>query len=278
MKITVLIENTSLNDLACEHGLSLLIEYNDKKYLLDTGASDAFLDNAKALSIDVNDVECSVLSHGHFDHSGGYHTYLKDNDVKVYAMKNAFCENCGIEHRRVSYIGIPKEVEKDFKDRFVLVDEVTQIQDDVYIVPHSTPDLKQLGKRYDMYVLNENGYMYDDFSHELSLVFDTKNGLIIFNSCSHAGIPNIIHEVKNALPDKKIYAYFGGLHMYGEENGEIICTFSDEEVKAMSDFLIDEDVHVLYTGHCTGNPAYLKLKEHLGDKVKLLSTGMNINL
>ena len=50
MKITVLVENTGPAKFKIEHGLSLYIEFNDKKYLLDAGPSDSFFKNAHALS------------------------------------------------------------------------------------------------------------------------------------------------------------------------------------------------------------------------------------
>ena len=90
MKITVLVENTESEGLLCEHGLSLLIEHNDKKYLLDAGQSKMFMHNATKLNADIAGVEYAVLSHGHYDHSGGFFEYLKDNKVKVHAMEKVF--------------------------------------------------------------------------------------------------------------------------------------------------------------------------------------------
>ena len=76
MRIDVLIENTSHNELLCEHGLSFLIHYHDKMYLLDAGQSGNFIDNAKSLNIDLSKVNKCILSHGHYDHSDGYVRFL----------------------------------------------------------------------------------------------------------------------------------------------------------------------------------------------------------
>ncbi|MCL1806015.1 MAG: MBL fold metallo-hydrolase, partial [Clostridiales bacterium] len=72
LRITSLVENTKTDEqLVCEHGLSLLIEWQGKSILLDTGASESFMDNADALDKDLSKVDFVVLSHGHSDHSGG---------------------------------------------------------------------------------------------------------------------------------------------------------------------------------------------------------------
>lgn len=74
MKVIVLIENTSKCSLCAEHGLSVYIEYNGMKYLLDTGASDTFSANAHQLGINLADIDIAFLSHAHYDHAGGFET------------------------------------------------------------------------------------------------------------------------------------------------------------------------------------------------------------
>ena len=92
MKITTLLENkTTCDALRCEHGLSLYIETAKHKILFDSGASDAFWENAKALGIDLAQVDIAFLSHAHNDHCGGLLTFLRGNrTAKVYLQKEAF--------------------------------------------------------------------------------------------------------------------------------------------------------------------------------------------
>lgn len=261
MKITVLIENTSY-ELLHEHGLSLYIQYNDKTYLLDTGSSSKFMDNAKTLSIDL-DVDYNILSHGHYDHSGGYSTYLSLYDKKVYAMKSVF--DTYVSSHDKHDISVPRSVPKD---KFILIDKVTKLEENVYLIPHSKA-LCDIGKRSMMYRSVNNEYVYDDFSHELSLVFDTDRGLVILNSCSHGGVRNIIEDVREVLPNKHIYVYMGGLHLKGKNN---TCVYSKEEVYDIAKYLLDH-VDILYTGHCTGDIAYSYLKEIMNDRVVQLYSG-----
>ena len=96
MKITTLIEDKSGNkeDLYIEHGLSLYIEVDDKNILLDTGESGKFIDNAKKLDIDLKNLDYVILSHGHYDHSGGLIRLIEEinPDIKLYIGSEFFNE------------------------------------------------------------------------------------------------------------------------------------------------------------------------------------------
>lgn len=278
MKITVLVENTTKNDLKCEHGLSFFIEFENQNYLLDAGTTDIFLENGKAMEVPIYDVSKCILSHGHYDHSGGFETYLVENgEVVVYAMKGADDEYYSGSDG-LHYIGIPKKILQDYGERFIFVDKVIKIAEHVYLVPHNTAGLEKIGERAKLYMRKDGEYLPDDFRHEQSLVFQTEKGLIVFNSCSHGGMQNIIREVQEVFPKERIYAFFGGLHMKGKRDGEEICTFTDEELKLLVVFLKEVGLQYLYTGHCTGQVALGKLKIYAGDMIQELFTGRVIRL
>ena len=105
MRIHVLAENTTCrDDLAAEHGLSLLIEACGRRLLFDTGASGVFADNAARMGLDLSTVDAAVLSHGHYDHGGGLARFLEINDhAPVYMNERAFSD-CW--HGEDHYIGI----------------------------------------------------------------------------------------------------------------------------------------------------------------------------
>ena len=72
MNVISLIENTTHDrNLYAEHGLSLYLETRQHKVLFDTGASGRFADNAGKLGISLAEVDTLILSHGHYDHTGG---------------------------------------------------------------------------------------------------------------------------------------------------------------------------------------------------------------
>lgn len=278
MRVTVLIENTTESELVSEHGLSLYIEHEDKRILLDSGQSDAFYDNAGTLGINLDDLTLCVLSHGHYDHSGGYEKLLEENkEVKVYSLSDAFGEYYS-ENGGLHYIGVPKNVTYKYMDRFILSDGVRELSKGIYIIPHSTEGLENTGKRTGLYKKCGDEYVPDNFSHELSLVFDTPKGLVIFNSCSHGGIVNIINEVKKVLPKKPINAFIGGLHMKGTMAGKEVSIFSENEIKDIVEFLKHEGLEKIYTGHCTGTPALDILVKYGHNMIDRLYTGKIISL
>lgn len=278
MKITVLIENTSDSELLCEHGLSLFIEYKGKNYLLDAGQSGAFMENAKMLQIPLMGTDICILSHGHYDHAGGFAEYLKRNtSAIVYAMRDAGGEYYSMAGG-IHEIGIPEDVLPVYEKQFRYVDSMTEIGDGMYLLPHHTRELEKIGLRAGLFRKEETGMVADDFRHEMSLVIEAKEGLVVCNSCSHAGIRNILGEVEQVFPHKDVYAFIGGLHMKGKCAGREICTFSEEEIMALSGYLAEKGVKYLYTGHCTGSIGYNLLKKYLGEKVRLFTTGSVIRI
>lgn len=273
MKITALIENESDKRYKKEHGLCVHIEYNGNSYLLDTGGSDRFLANANRLGIDISNVDIAVLSHEHCDHSGGYVGFFKVNDkAKVYVRgigDTPFYLKAGPVK---SYIGMPKNIMKEYRGRFADVDGIYKLAEGVWLVPHSTKDLEKIGAKAHMYKKTQNGFVPDDFSHEQSLVFEGTKGLVILNSCSHAGICNIVNEVKAAFSNSDIYAVIGGFHLMGIL-GTASCAYSREEILQIVCKLKEAGVQHIYTGHCTGKPAFRIMQEIANDTVHYFSTG-----
>lgn len=274
MKVTVLIENQSKGEFLPEHGLSLLIDYKGKKYLLDTGASGYFALNAKDMEIDLVDVDMAFLSHAHYDHSGGYNEFFRANKkAKVYLQKAAKEEHFyKIVDLIKKDIGIPNGVLKHHADRFEFVDGDMQVDDGVSILSHHTDGLAERGKRAHMYAMEEGKLVVDEFKHEQTVVFEEDNELVIFNSCSHVGIDNVIAEVQESYPGKNIKAFFGGFHLMGTL-GYKTCAYTKEEVQEIGNKLVNMCDTVFYTGHCTGIPAYEYLLEVMNNQIHDIHTG-----
>lgn len=278
MKITALIENRAEGGLHGEHGLAVHIEYNGRRYLLDTGGSEQFLDNADRLGVDLEAVNAAVLSHAHYDHAGGFPGFFARNArAKVY-LREEGKEQC---FARIGpfkkYIGIPKGVLETYADRFVYVDNDLEIDPGVWLIGHRTPGLGEIGKRAHMYRRTGAGLRPDDFGHEHSLVFDTAAGLVLFNSCCHAGADTIVTEVREALPGRPVAALFGGFHLMGLSGADSLGV-SEDNVRALGKNLIQAGVARIYTGHCTGTPAFELLRETMGGVLHYFETGMTVEL
>lgn len=132
-----------------------------------------------------------------------------------------------------------------------------------------------MGRRAHMYRKIGEEFIADDFAHEQSVVFETGKGLVIFNSCSHGGIVNIVREVQMALGGQKVYAVVGGFHMM-KLSGMDTLAIPEEEVVETAQELKGLGVEEIYTGHCTGNIAFGILKKELGEMVHALGTGETV--
>ena len=170
------------------------------------------------------------------------------------------------------YIGIPEGMQEKYEDRFEYIDGFAKIDEGIYIVPHSSDGILERAKHTHMCVMINNKIQYDDFKHEQTVVFEEEDGLVCFNSCSHAGVDIVIDEVKKAFPGKRIKAYVGGFHMMGVMVASS-CGYSKEEVQSIARKLMEKTDASFYSGHCTGTVAYEWLKEILGEKLEAFQTG-----
>ena len=268
MKATVLIDNIAESPLKDEWGLCIYIEHDGKKILLDTGASPRFSENAKKLGADISEVDYAVLSHAHYDHADGMEEFFNHNSKAKFYLRKECAENCyGRKLIFSKYIGIKKGVLKNFSHRIEYVDSDAEIAKGVYLIPHKTENLESIGKKAGLYKRVNKKWVPDDFDHEQSLVIDTEKGLVIFNSCCHGGADNIIKEVAQTFPQKKIYAIVGGFHLYESKDSEVI---------ALGKSIEETGISLVCTGHCTGKKAYKLLSDILGDKCRQLKVGLVI--
>ena len=271
MKATVLIDNITKNDLLAEWGLAFYIEYGDKHILLDTGASGLFAENAAVLGFDLSRIDFGALSHAHSDHSDGMDTFFERNAKAPFYLRDTAIKEYYDDRENpeggYTYAGIRREILENYKDRIVYVSGDLEVCPGVYLIPHKTSGLEEIGRKSGMFVLENGEYRFDRYDHEQSLVFETEEGLVIFNSCSHGGADNIINEIKETFPDKNIHAIVGGFHLYNTP-AEEVCAFA-QRVK-------DTGIKLVVTGHCTGEESYTVLKEVLGDAAVQFYSGLEI--
>ena len=163
MKWTVLSDNRSCDShLSTEHGLSILLETERHKILLDTGASDLFIRNAGQLGIDLSDVDYVFISHGHSDHAGGLRYFLEYNRqaqviVSPDAMSGKFFSKRGDLH------SITTECPEIDDDRLILIDQTCEIAEGLHAIAH-IPQIHPMPKgNQKLYVQDANGdYIHDD--------------------------------------------------------------------------------------------------------------------
>ena len=268
MKVTVLTDNLDgakpqAGTAGCgiikgEWGLSHYIEYGDRVVLLDAGLSGLFAENAILLGIELDKVDYAVLSHAHDDHANGFDTFFEVNSHAPLYVAEGCYENCyDLTDEGYKYAGIPQGILERHSDRIVRANADMMIDNGI-----------RLAEKMFLKTDDETGntsYVPDDFSHEQSLIFEQDDGIVVFNSCSHAGADNIINEVIQTYPDRRIKAMIGGFHLFNK---------TDEYVRAFASRLAATGVESIYTGHCTGDQALAILREELGDMVHTFRTGL----
>ena len=265
LEMTVLIDNVATEPLVGEWGLSILITADDRSILLDTGASHLFAQNAERLGIDLNSVDTGVLSHAHYDHADGMDTFFSLNQEAPFLVREGTRENCfGIKDGALHYIGIQSGILKQHEARIQYVDGVYKIADGLWLVPHRKSDYTAIAMRNDLYTVCGQDRRPDDFAHEQSLVVETEKGLVVFNSCSHAGMTNILADISEMLGREDVYAYVGGLHLY---------KMTDEELDLMCGEIQRTAIEHIFTGHCTGDHAFNYLQGRLGPGIRQFSSG-----
>lgn len=277
MEITVLTENSAMEGLESEHGLSFWIRIQDQTILLDAGSSGIFETNGKKLGIAVETARMAVLSHGHYDHAGGLETWIRKNTRgKIYAREGVFGEFYSLTTGLPRYIGIPGKI-KESKHRFCILKENRELLPGIWTVGHENRDFTRRAEQEHMYEMHNGNLEPDRFFHEQSLVLDQDGGVVILSSCSHAGILQTIREVTAVFPGKPVRCVAGGFHLKGgkDSSGSV---FSEDEIRSLGKELKNLDIPEIYTGHCTGSYAYDLLKEILGGRLHRLYAGRVIRL
>lgn len=280
MKVTVLVENTAPQDsgLTPEHGLSLYIQYREHHILLDAGSSQAFARNAQALGIDLRQVDLAVLSHGHYDHADGLRYFLEENcTCKVYARPQAGGPYFSTSTGSPRFIGIHRDIWEGRQDRFDCGEGVRQPAPGVWLVPETVHGGPFASRETNLLrKLGPDQFVPDDFVHEHSLVLEGTDGLVVFNSCSHGGIVNIVQGVRDTL-SREVTAVVGGLHMFSAKAPSgLNCPpdYPGQVARALKEL----GVRRVYTGHCTGEAALSLLREELGDALVPLTCGLTFSL
>lgn len=266
MRIVTLIENLVYKQgLFAEHGLAIYIETENRKILFDTGQTGLFLQNAEKLGINIEDIDALVLSHGHYDHTGGLYPFLEKNSkAKVYTKKDIFTPKY---HGHNRFIGTLRN-ETLLKDRLIYVDTVTEIAENVFIMPDITiynsidTHFKGLNKKVG------NEFVPDEFDDELFLILKHNEQINIVTACSHRGITNICTTATEhfKLP---VGLILGGFHMKN-------CT-TEQYVQITHYFrlLQPESIGVC---HCTGVEKYAQMFNECEAHLFYNYTGNEINI
>lgn len=261
MDVITLVDNVVYgNHLRGEHGLSFFIRYKGKHILFDTGQSDVLLHNANALSIELNDVDAVVISHGHADHMGGLEDFLCVNGhATIYVKKSVFDAN---GHRL-------KKPLQDYPNPFVFLEGDLEIFPGVTLISDINRYSNSLDQDHSFFEKEAMSPIFDPFSDELFMVIEHAKHQNIFTGCSHVGILNILKTAYEKNNHKKIRSLCGGMYF----NGYLLDRL-DEHIKALAHLGLEK----MYVNHCTGIDGYMRIKSLYPTRVHYAFTGYQFEI
>lgn len=275
MKILNLIENTEGHEgCAFEHGLSFYVETKKHKLLLDLGPSENTIENAKVLGVDLTAVDTVILSHGHYDHSGGILPFANINhDAIIYMQESAvgdyYADDGEEAEVRYPYIGIDKEIAKLPQVKFVNGDTAIDDELELFVIKNRSHELPFTNKR--LLVREDNEYRRDDFVHENFLVIHENGKSVLMSGCAHNGILSILDAYMDKYgkaPDVVI----SGFHLMKHSD------YRDREIKEIEDIANELKKYPtrFVTCHCTGLAAFDIMKNIMGDSLEYVHSGEEV--
>lgn len=270
IRITTLIENTTSEPgLSTEHGLSYWIEYADKRVLFDTGQSDLFIRNAQALDIDLAQADAIVLSHGHYDHTGGLSTVLglaptAHLYIHPAAVEPKFCRS----HPKARSIGMPDAAKQALRESEVTWTESTTHVFDGLGITGQVPRVNDFEDVGGAFFLDEECREPDLLLDDQALFIESSKGLIVVLGCAHAGVVNTLQRISDLNPAKSLYAVMGGMHLVNAGSERI-----EKTIAAFRQY----NLHKIGPVHCTSEHAIEKIRDAFPDRYFDCSTGKQIH-
>jgi len=269
-KVTILYDAFGdATQLTKDWGFSALVEHNGKRILFDTGNNAAIFEhNVRALGVDLTKLDFVVISHRHADHTTGLRYVLSVNpNVTVYVpvdgsngfggapIPDTYFRADDSLPTQMRYFGGAAPGHLVFgklydAGNFVLVGQQTQLAPDIFLIRtvSQNPGTLELP--------------------ELSLAIKKANGLLLVVGCSHPGIETILQAASAIDPRTEIV--FGGLHLVATPIPEIDALVDNLKTKWK--------VQRIAPGHCTGEPAFARLKKAYGESYLYAGLGTTVEI
>ena len=274
LKITVLVDNNALDYLKKEHGFSMLVEFEDKKILFDTGQCDSLVENAKSLKVDLSEIDFIVLSHGHYDHTGGLLDALRLSPDATVCM-NRWC----LVDRYSIRQGIPKSISMNQNARTMLLalpeKQLISVDKPIYMTGRvgltgPIPRLTDFEDTGGPFFLDKSGSTPDLIEDDMAMWVKTDCGLVILVGCSHSGIINTLDYILKITNETKVHTLIGGFHLVNADEVRI-----NKTIDALN---LQFEIKNLIPCHCTGKNASKLICQKTGCKSVAGMAGLTIEV
>jgi 7,8-dihydropterin-6-yl-methyl-4-(beta-D-ribofuranosyl)aminobenzene 5'-phosphate synthase len=275
--ITILAENNAgKSGLIGEHGFSALVESPNGRYLFDTGPGRSLPHNTEKLKINLKKTDKIIISHGHYDHTGGLKWAIEETrPIQVVANGHLFMPHMAMNPENPydppRHVGCPftqKELE-DVGAEFVFLNETTKISDGVWFVTQYPRPVESVPNDPKLVLVQNSQIVPDDLPDDSCLLIEDDPAPILMLGCTHSGIVNTLLHLRQHMGVSKLKAVIGGTHLMA----------SDEAVvKRAIDILGEFSVGLIGTSHCTGFKASVLMATHFKERFTLAATGSVITL
>jgi 7,8-dihydropterin-6-yl-methyl-4-(beta-D-ribofuranosyl)aminobenzene 5'-phosphate synthase len=249
----------------------LLVEYGQTRLLFDTGPDATVVANARALGVELSPLTAIVLSHGHYDHTGGLAAVLAEvGPTRVVAHPGVFDQTYAQNGREgMRYIGAPLSRD-EYEARgacFELSESPVRLGEG--LVTTGEVSQEPAAGPVDSWLLRQRpaGVLPDDFRDDVSLVALLPTCCMVVTGCGHAGLLNILRQTEMVAPGRRPRLVLGGLHLGAT---------SDDAVAALATAAYRRGVRTLLPCHCTGERATEVLRARFPGVVTPIGTGTEI--
>jgi 7,8-dihydropterin-6-yl-methyl-4-(beta-D-ribofuranosyl)aminobenzene 5'-phosphate synthase len=259
--VTVLVDNLAAQGLQSEHGFSVWIEVDGRRVLFDTGQGLALEGNAAKLGVDLRAVDVLVLSHGHYDHTGGVPLVVaRAPAAEIYAHPAATGPRFSLRGEDAKPIGMAASTRAALDVHPVGVRWTAQPRQLSFGLGLTGP-IPRLTEYEDTggpFFIDAAGSDPDPLEDDLALWLRTSQGLVVVVGCSHAGLVNTLHQALKVSGESQLHAVLGGFHLKEASAPRLVQT-----VAALQKLAPD----LVVPCHCTGSAAVERLEQTFGERV-----------
>lgn len=246
IEIKTLCENTASIGCIGEWGLSVLISVDGKEILFDTGAGNTIIHNSKDMEVDLRGINKIVLSHGHYDHTGGLLSVLREtNGADIFAHPDIWDKKYALHDGKEFNVGMPFAEEELIRAgaRFNLSREPQIVAENVFTTGEIPLITEFEAVEKDLFVREDDKLKQDPLADDLSLIIKTTKGLVIILGCAHRGVINTILHAQKLARSTRVHAVIGGMHLFRADEPQ-----KDKTIAALKGM----NINMIGLSHCTG--------------------------